>query len=142
LYEEGFHMEKTETKSTIQTAAREAAESARKAGVTLRTLAGNAAEFSGRWAKRFGETLSDGARLAALEAKQTRLRRSLGRAYEQLGRAVYALHGRERGGPFAEEPELQADLQRVKESEATLDANDAELAELRKTFNRGESTFS
>lgn len=135
-------MEKTETKSTIQTAARETAESARKVGGELRTLAGIAADSSRRWAKRFGEALSDGARFAALEAKQTRLRRSLGRAHEELGRAMYALRGKEGGGPFAEAPELQAALQQVKEAEATLDSNGAKLAELRKTLARGNSTSS
>lgn len=135
-------MENTETKSTIQTAARETAESARKLGGKLRTLAGNAADSSRRWARRGGEALSDGARVAALQANQTTVRRSLGRAYEQLGRAVYALHGKEGGSPFTEAPELQAALQQVKEAKATLDSNDAKRGELRKTGNRGDSTSS
>jgi hypothetical protein len=135
-------MENTETKTTIQTAARETAESARKLGGKLRTLAGNAANSSRRWARRGGEALTDGARFAALQANQATVRRSLGRAYEQLGRAVYGLHGKEGGSPLTEVPELQAALQQVKEAKATLDSTDAKLAALRKTGNQGDSTSS
>jgi hypothetical protein len=135
-------MENTETKSTIQNAAKGTAESARKLGGKLRVLAGNAADSSRRWAKRASGRLSDGARFATLQASQTTARRSLGRAYEQLGRAVYALHGKEGGSPFTEAPELQAALQQVKEAQAALDANDAKLAELRKTGSRGDSGSS
>jgi hypothetical protein len=132
-------MENTETKSVFRTAERETAESARRVGGKLRTLVGDAADSSRRWARRCGEAFSDGARLVALQAKQTRARRGLGRAYERLGRAVYALHGKEGGGPLAEAPELGAALQEVKEAEATLDAHRAEVAELRETGKRGDS---
>jgi hypothetical protein len=135
-------MENTETKSAIQTAAKETAQSARKLGGRLRALADNAADSSRRWARRAGGGLSDGARFAALQANQTTVRRRLGRAYEQLGRAVYALHGKEGGSPFTEDPELQAALQQIKEAKAALDSNDAKLAGLRETGNRGDSSSS
>jgi hypothetical protein len=144
FYEEGLPMEETETvtKSAIQTAARETAASAKKLGGKLRTLAGSAADSSRRWATRCGEALSTGARFAALQAQQTRERRSLGRAHQELGRAVYALHGGNGGVPLAEAPELQAALQQVKEAEAALDSSSAKLAELRKTSDSGDSTSS
>ena len=65
-YEEGFHMETTETKNTIQAATRETTESARKFGARLRTLAGGAADSSRRWVKRCGEAVSKGAQFTTL----------------------------------------------------------------------------
>jgi hypothetical protein len=135
-------MEKTDTKSAIQTAANEASASAKRLGGKLRTLAGSAADSSRRWATRCGGALSSGARFAALQAQQTRERRSLGRAHQVLGRAVYALHGKNGGVVLAEAPELQAALQQVKEAEAALESSDAKLAELRKTSDQDDSTSS
>jgi hypothetical protein len=136
-------METTETKNTIQTAAKETAGSARKVGGKLRTLAGSAADSSIRWAKRSGETLSDGAEFATGQVKQGMVRRSLDRACLQLGRAVYAAHEKgEAAGPLLEAPEVRAALERVKEVADNLHSNEAKLAELRKTVNRGNSTSS
>jgi hypothetical protein len=135
-------MEKTDTKSTIQTTANEAATSAKKLSGKLRTLAGSAADSSRRWATRCGEALSSGAKFAALQAQQTKERRSLERAHQELGRAVYALHGKNGGVTLEEAPELQAALQQVKEAEGALDSSSAKLAELRKSSDRGDSTSS
>jgi hypothetical protein len=136
-------METTETKSTVQTAARETAESARKVGGKLRAFAGNAADSSSRWAKRCGEMLSKGGRRATLQAQQRVLQAKLDRAHRDLGRAVYAAH--EKGGDsdgLVEAPEVQAALTQVKAAAESLDANGAKLGELRKTGNRGASTSS
>jgi hypothetical protein len=136
-------METTETKNTIQTATKESAESARKVGAKLRALAGNAAGSSRIWAKRFGEMFSDGARFTTLQANHRVLRTRLDRAHRELGRVVYATHEKgEHASHFAEPPEHQAALQRVEEAKAALVSNAAELAELRKTGNRGDSASS
>ena len=143
LYEEGFHMETTETKNTIQTAARETAESARKVGGKLRTLAGSAADSSRRWARRCGDMLSAGGRLASLQAQQRVLQTKLDRAHRELGRAVYALHEKEgEASPFAQAPEVRAALEQVKEVEEKLRSNGAKLAELRGAGKRGDSASS
>jgi hypothetical protein len=133
-------MEKTETKSAIQTALGETAESVKKVRGELRRLAGNAADSSRHWARLCGERISDGARFASLRARQTSLRRRLERAHEELGRAVYALHEEEGGERFVGAPGLEAALQRVEEADATSDANRAELAALREKLARGDST--
>lgn len=136
-------METTETKNTIQTAARETAESARKFGGKLRTLAGGAADSSRRWARRCGEALSNGAQFTTLQANQRVLQTKLDRAHRDLGRAVYAVH--EKGGdsgPLIEAPEVQAALMRVEEVAENLNANATKIAELGKTGDRGDSTSS
>jgi hypothetical protein len=136
-------METTETKSAVQTAAKETAESARKVGDKLRTLAGSAADSSRRWAKRCGEALSGGARIATLQANQRVLRARMDRAYRELGRAVYAAQEKgEQPSALADSPELQAAMHQVKEAEANLDANGAKLAELRKSGGGEGSTSS
>ena len=134
-------MENNETRGDIQTAARKTTESARKVGDKLRAFAGAAADLSRRWAARGGEAISRGARLTTLQANQRVLRARLDRAYRELGRAAYAAHekGEEAGHP-PEPPERQAALQQVKDAEAALDANLAELVSLRKTETRGDST--
>jgi hypothetical protein len=114
-------MDNTETKSTIENAAREAAESARKAGGKLRTLAVGAADSSRRWAKRSGEALSDGAEFATLQVKQSMGQRRLDRAYLQLGRAVYAAHQKgAEAGSLVDAPEVRAALAKVKEAAENL----------------------
>jgi len=136
-------METTETKNTIQTAAKETAESARKVGGKLQTLAGNAADSSRRWAKRCGEMLSGGAGFATHQANQRVLQTRLHRAYRELGRVLYAAHEKgEEAGPLIEIPEVRAALDRVKEVVENLHSNDAKLAELRKTGSRGDSASS
>lgn len=136
-------METTETKSTIQTAATQTADSARKVGGNLRRLADGVAGFSGRWARRCGEAVSNGAQLATLQANQRVLRTRLDRAYRELGRAVYAAHGKgEEAGHSPETPERQAAIQQVKEADAALASNAARLAELRKGEDRVDSTSS
>jgi hypothetical protein len=135
-------METTETKSTIQTAAKETAESARKVEGKLQALAGSAADSSRRWARRCGEMLSGGARFTTLQANQRVLRTKLDRAHRELGRVVYATHERGEQAISAEPPEHQAALQLVKEAKAALVANGAKLAERRRSGNRGDSTSS
>lgn len=108
-------MENPETKSKIQTAARETAESARKVGDKLRSFAGDAADSSRRWVRRSGEALSEGAEFATLQVKQSVVRRRLDRAYQELGRAVYAAHEKgEDAGPIVEIAEIRAALEQVK----------------------------
>jgi hypothetical protein len=136
-------METTETKNTIQTAARETAESARKVGGKLQAIAGSAAGSSRHWARRCGEMLSGGARFATLQANQRVLRTKVDRAYRELGRAVYAAHEKgEEAGPLIAFPPVRATLQQVKEFAENLRSNEAKLAELRKTENRGDSASS
>jgi chromosome segregation ATPase len=143
LYEEELPMETTETKNTIQTAAREATESARKAGGKLQALAGSTADASKRWARRCGEMLSGGARLATLQANQRVLRTKLDRAHREVGRAVHAVYGKEgEASPFAEAPQVRAALDQVKEIEEKLNANSAKVAEIRQAGNRRDSTPS
>jgi hypothetical protein len=143
FYEEESDMENSETKSTIQTAARETTESARKLGERLQKVAAGAADSSVRAARRCGEILSRRARLTTLQANQRVLQTRLNRAYRELGRAVYLAQGKgEQASALAEAPELQAALQQVKESEATFSSNDAELAELRQAGARGDSASS
>jgi len=135
-------METTETKNTIQTAARETAESARKIGGRLRMLAGSSADTSKRWAKRCGEMLSGGARFTTLQANHRVLRARMDRAHRELGRVLYATLERGEQPNSAVPPEHHTVLQRVKEAKAALDSNAADLAELRKTGNRGDSVPS
>jgi hypothetical protein len=136
-------MENSETKSAIQTAARETTESAGKLGERLRKAAAGAADSSVRAAKRCGEILSRSARLTTLQANQRVLQTRLNRAYRELGRAVYLAHGKgEQASALGEAPELQGALQQVKEAEASCSSNDAELAELRRAGARGDSASS
>jgi hypothetical protein len=136
-------METTETKNTIQTAAKETAESARKVGGKLQALAGSTADSSRRWARRFGEMLSGGARVATLQANQRVLRTRVDRAYRELGRAVYAAHEKgEEAGPLIEFPPVRAALEQVKEFAEDLRSNEAKQAELRETKNHGDSASS
>jgi hypothetical protein len=132
-------METTETKSAIQTAAKETTESARKVGEKLRTLAGGATDSAKRWGKRCGEMLSKGARLTTLQANQRVLQTKLDRTYRELGCAVYAVHGKEEHDSLAGTPEIEAALRQVEEAESSLNANGAELAALRDTGRRGDS---
>jgi hypothetical protein len=135
-------METTETKNTIQTAARETAESARKVGGKLRTLAGSAADSSRRWARRCGEMLSGGARFTTLQANHRVLRARMDRAHRELGRVVYAALERGEQPNSAVPPEHHTALQQVKEAKAALVSNAAKLEAFRKTGNRGDSTHS
>jgi hypothetical protein len=136
-------METTETKNTIETAAKDTAESARKVGGKLQALAVSAADSSSRWARRCGEMLSGGARFATLQANQRVLRTRVDRAYRELGRAVYAAHEKGEGtGPLIEFPPVRAALDQVKQFAENLRSNEAKQAELRKTKNRGDSASS
>ena len=135
-------METTETKNTIQTTARETAESARKLGGKLRMLAGSSADTSRRWAKRCGDMLSGGARFTTLQANHRVLRARMDRAHRELGRVVYATLERGEQPNSAVPLEHHTALQRVKQAKAALVSNAAEIAELRKTGNRGDSTPS
>ena len=136
-------METTETKNTIQTAAKETTESARKVGGKLQTLAGSATDSSRRWAKRCGEMLSGGAGFATHQANQRVLQTRLHRAYRELGRVLYAAHEKgEEAGPLVEFPPVRAALEQVKEFAENLRSNEAKQAELRKTKDRGDSTSS
>jgi hypothetical protein len=142
-YEEGWNMETTETKNVIQTAARETAESARKVGGKLRTLAGSAADSSKRWARRCGDMLSAGGRLATLQGQQRVLQTKLDRAHREVGRAVHAAYGKEgEASPFAQAPEVRAALEQVKEIDDRLHSNGAKIAELRGAGKRGDSAPS
>jgi hypothetical protein len=136
-------METTETKNTIQTAARETAESARKIGGKLRMLAGSSADTSRRWVKRCGEMLSAGGRVATLQAQQRVLQAKLDRAHREVGRAVHGMYGKEgEDSPFAEAPEVRAALERAKEIEEKLNSNRAEVTKLREPGKRGDSPSS
>ena len=87
--------------------------------------------------------LSGGAGFATLQANQRVLRMKLDRAHRELGRVLYAAHEKcEEAGPLIELPEVRAALERVKEVAENLHSNEAKLAELRKTGNRGDSTSS
>jgi nucleotide-binding universal stress UspA family protein len=133
-------METTETKNTIQTAAREAAESARKVGGKLRTLAGSAADSSRRWARRCGDMLSAGGRLATLQTQRRVLQTKLDRAHRDVGRAVHAVYAKEgEANPFAEVPEVRVALEQVREIEEKLHSNGAKVAELRGAGKPGDS---
>jgi hypothetical protein len=71
------------------------------------------------------------------------LRAKLDRAHRELGRAVYAVHEKgDEAGPLIESPPVRATLEQVKEFAENLRSNEAKLAELRKTGNRGDSTSS
>jgi hypothetical protein len=143
VYGEELRMETIDKKSTIETAATQSADSARGFKGNLRRLADGVADFSGRWARRCGEAVSNGAQLATLQANQRVLQTRLDRAYRELGRAVYAAHEKgDEAGDSPETPERQAALQRVKEAEAALASNAARLAELRKGEDRVASTSS
>jgi hypothetical protein len=138
--EEESHMETTETKNAIETAATGISESARKAGGKLRTVADRASDSSRRWARRCGEMLSKGAHLTTLQANQRVLGTKLDRAYRELGRAVYAAHEKgEEVGPLIEFAPVRATLEQVKEFAENLRSNEAKLAELRKSGTRGGS---
>jgi hypothetical protein len=141
--EEDFPMESTETKSAVQTAARETAESARKVGGKLRTLADSAADSSKRWARRCGDMLSAGGRLATLQANQRVLQTKLDRAHREVGRAVCAFRASGADtSSFAEAPEVREALAQVEEIEEKLRLNDTKLAEIREARGRGDSTPS
>jgi hypothetical protein len=136
-------METTETKNAIQTAANETAASARKVGGKLRTLAGSAADSSKRWARRCGDMLSAGGRLATLQAQQRVLQTKLDRAHRDVGRAVHALYGNvDEASLFAKAPEVRAALAQVKEIEERQRSNSAKVAELRVGGARKDSAPS
>ena len=86
--------------------------------------------------------LSGSARFTTLQANHRVLRTKLDRAHRELGRVVYATHEKGEQANSAEPPEHQAALQRVEEAKAALVSNEAKLAELRKTGNRGDSVPS
>jgi hypothetical protein len=136
-------MENTETKSAIQNAASETAESARKVGGKLRAFAGSAADASTRWAKRCGEMLTEGGRRATLQTQQRVLQTKLDRAHRELGRTVHALLDKgEAAVSLTEAPQFLGALEKAKEMAANLQENGDKLADLRKTGKSGDAPSS